>query len=163
MAAAWYSRVRQHRRSDVHTLQDVEGGEKCFMSLRAVKGAHDMDERMSSMGQVIDIAVLASAARDEAAGSLWSLSSADLNANVLRFAAGDGVPEHVNDEVDVIMLVVSGGALVTLDGRELPMGAGQLLALPKGARRAIRADRDGVVYVTIHRRRVGLMPARAQR
>lgn len=156
---------------DVHTLQDVEVGEKCFMSLRAAstKGKHKMDERMSrtsrtgQLGEVIDIAPLASAAGDEAAGPLWSLSSTDLNANVLRFSAGDGVPEHINNEVDVIMLVVSGGALVTLDGRALPIRGGQLLALPKGARRAIQAERDGVVYVTVHRRRVGLMPTRAQR
>lgn len=120
-----------------------------------------MDE---NMGQVVDLMALAHAADERgAAGPLWSLSSADLNANVLRFAAGDGVPEHVNNEVDVLLVVVDGAALVTLDGRELRMGGGQLVALPKGARRAIRADEGGVLYVTVHRRRTGLMPERTQR
>lgn len=112
---------------------------------------------------VVDLAALAvKAAEAGMAGPLWTLSSADLNANVLRFAAGDGVPEHVNSEVDVVMLVVSGAAVVTLDGQDLPVHGGQLVVLPKGARRAIRAEGGEVVYVTVHRRRTGLMPARKQ-
>ncbi|HLZ23517.1 MAG TPA: cupin domain-containing protein [Ktedonobacterales bacterium] len=119
-----------------------------------------MDEKT---GNVIDLAVLArEAAGSGLAGPLWSFSSADLNANVLRFAMGDGVPEHVNKEVDVIVLVVSGAAVVTLDGQDIAVRGGQMVVLPKGARRAIRAEGGDVVYVTVHRRRMGLMPARRQ-
>jgi len=117
-----------------------------------------MEERM---GLVIDIEGLANAAVNGGkAGPLWSFSSADLNANVLRFPAGDGVPEHVNSEVDVLMLVLSGEAVVTLGGREVKVHGGQLVVLPKGVRRAIRARSDEVLYVTVHRRRSGLMPTR---
>ncbi|MGH2515223.1 MAG: cupin domain-containing protein, partial [Ktedonobacterales bacterium] len=119
---------------------------------------HDMSE---NVGDVIDLAALAHAAvAREQSGPLWSHGGDDLNANVLRFAAGDGVPEHVNAELDVLMLVVSGAAVVTLDGREMLMKSGQLIVLPKGSRRAIRAQGGDVVYVTVHRRRTRLMPGR---
>ena len=115
-------------------------------------------------GQVVDMEALAGAAAEEGmAGPLWSVSTADLNANVLRFAAGDGVPEHVNTEVDVLMLVVRGEGALTLDGTELRVRGGQLVMLPKGTRRAIRAENEELVYVTVHRRRMGLMPKRAVR
>lgn len=114
-----------------------------------------------SLGQVVEVEALASkAAQSGVAGPLWSVSTSDLNANVLRFATGDGVPEHVNSEVDVLLLVIHGEGAVTLDGRELPVRGGQLVMLPKGARRAIRAVGDELVYVTVHRRRMGLMPRR---
>lgn len=120
------------------------------------------------VGQVIDLAALADEASAAGkAGALWSVSTADLNANVLRFAAGDGVPEHVNNEVDVLLVVVGGEGAVTLDGHELRVRAGQLMLVPKGARRAIRALGEELVeelvYVTAHRRRMGLMPRRSQR
>lgn len=116
------------------------------------------------VGHVIDVAALADeAAAAGKAGALWSVSTADLNANVLRFAADDGVPEHVNSEVDVLLLVIRGEGTVTLDGHELRVRAGQLMLVPKGARRAIRALGEELVYVTAHRRRMGLMPRRSQR
>ena len=86
----------------------------------------------------------------------------ELNLNVVRFAAGDGVPEHTNDEVDVIGVVLSGEGLVTIDGREERVGAGSLFYMPKGARRAIRAVEGELAYLTCHRRRMGLMPRRAR-
>lgn len=117
-----------------------------------------MDERTDL---IIDVATLAGEAAEAGiAGPLWSVSTADLNANVLRFVTGDGVPEHVNNEVDVLLLVIRGEGAVTLDGHELRMHGGQLMVLPKGARRAIRAVGDELVYVTAHRRRMGLMPRR---
>jgi quercetin dioxygenase-like cupin family protein len=40
---------------------------------------------------------------------IWTLpESNDLNANLVRFEAGGGVGEHINDEVDVIFVGVSG-------------------------------------------------------
>ena len=37
---------------------------------------------------------------------LWSLASADLNATLLAWGAGEATPEHVNDERDVLLVVL---------------------------------------------------------
>jgi hypothetical protein len=43
------------------------------------------------------------------AGVIWTLdASSDLNANLVRFGTAQGVGEHVNDEVEVIVVGVSG-------------------------------------------------------
>jgi hypothetical protein len=40
---------------------------------------------------------------------IWTLdASSDLNANLVRFGTAQGVGEHVNDEVEVIVVGVSG-------------------------------------------------------
>ena len=52
-------------------------------------------------------------------GVVWALGAGgDLNANLVRFSAGRGVGEHVNGEVDVIIVGVSGSGCVEVDGEE---------------------------------------------
>jgi quercetin dioxygenase-like cupin family protein len=92
-------------------------------------------------------------------GPAFSLSSADLNVNLLRFDAGRGIPEHINAEVDVLLVGVSGEGVLEIDGTEQPFSAGQLCLVPRGARRAIRSAGGPFAYLTCHRRRGGLMPA----
>ena len=64
-------------------------------------------------------------------GPLWGMQSDELNATLLEWPPGGGVAEHVNDELEVIMLVLAGSARVSL---------------------------DGVRYVSVHRRRGPLLP-----
>lgn len=114
--------------------------------------------------RVIALAALATQAAETARdGVLWSLASADLNANLVRFAQGDGVEPHVNDEVDVLGVVVAGAGALVLDGREEPLRPGDAFFIPKGARRAFRATTSELVYLTCHRRRPGLTVTRPQR
>lgn len=114
--------------------------------------------------RVTDLAAVARAAAERGGvGALWSLVTPELNLNVVRFAAGDGVAEHTNTEVDVVAVVLSGAGTVTIDGREEQVGAGHLFYMPKGSRRAIQAGEGELVYLTCHRRRMGLMPRRASR
>lgn len=114
--------------------------------------------------QVIDLTALATeASAGSAAGAVWSLASADLNLNLLHFAAGDGVEAHVNREVDVIGLVISGEGILELEDRQERLRPGLLFFIPKGARRAIRASSADFAYLSCHRRRAGLMPTRASR
>ena len=87
-------------------------------------------------------------------GVLWTLEgSGDLNANLVRFEAGGGVGEHVNDEVDVIILGISGTGFVEVDGREHPVSNGTMTFVPKGARRSTRSASGDFAYLTVHRRR----------
>ncbi len=99
------------------------------------------------------------------AGPVWSLATGDLNLNLVRLPPGDAIPGHVNAEVDVVYLVVAGSGSIQLgevetSGRQ--MAPGGLFMVPKGLHRAIRAGELGLVYLTCHRRRAGLMPRRAQ-
>jgi quercetin dioxygenase-like cupin family protein len=94
------------------------------------------------------------AAAEGLAGVIWALEeSGDLNANLVRFDAGGGVEEHVNDEVDVLFVGVAGSGTVRVDGEEHALSAGKLVFVPRGARRSTGASSDGFAYLTVHRRR----------
>jgi quercetin dioxygenase-like cupin family protein len=90
----------------------------------------------------------------EREGVIWSLgANSDLNANLIRLGAGQGVGEHVNGEVDVLFVGVSGAGLVDAGGREHTLNAGKLVFVPKGTRRSTRGTSEDFVYLTVHRRR----------
>lgn len=98
------------------------------------------------------------AAAAEAAGRqgvVWTLEGrGDLNSNLVRFGSGRGVGEHVNDEVDVVFVGVSGSGAVVAGGEKFTLEPGRLVFVPKGARRSTRSGSSGeFAYLTIHRRR----------
>jgi len=87
-------------------------------------------------------------------GVIWALdTSSDLNANLVRFGAGQGVEEHVNDEVEVIILGVSGSGIVPVNREEHALSAGILVFILKGARRSTVSASKDFAYLTVHRRR----------
>ena len=86
-------------------------------------------------------------------GSIWTLEgSPDLNANLVLFEAGGGVGEHVNDEVDVLIVGVSGSGSVSVGREEHAVSNGVMVFIPKGARRSTRATSESLAYLSIHRR-----------
>jgi mannose-6-phosphate isomerase-like protein (cupin superfamily) len=89
-------------------------------------------------------------------GPIWGAASADLNATLLEWPAGEGPPEHVNEERDVLYALVFGSAQLIVDGEPLELSAGEATIVEKGARRALVAGPDGVRYLTAHTRRGGL-------
>ena len=109
---------------------------------------------MADGGDRVDLAQLAASAAGCPGGVVWTLrASDDLNANLVRFGPGRGVGEHANDEVDVLLLGVSGSGAVVVDGEEHALEAGRLVFVPKGSRRSVRGTSEGFAYVTVHRRR----------
>jgi quercetin dioxygenase-like cupin family protein len=86
-------------------------------------------------------------------GPLWGLASTDLNATLLAWPSGHGVAEHVNAELDVLVVVLDGRGSAVIDGESHRLVAGSALLIPRGARRAITADDTGVRYLSVHRRR----------
>jgi quercetin dioxygenase-like cupin family protein len=87
-------------------------------------------------------------------GVIWALEgTGDLNANLVRFEAGGGVGEHVNEEVDVLFVGVAGSGSVRVDDEEHALLAGTLVFAPRSARRSTSASSDGFAYLTVHRRR----------
>jgi quercetin dioxygenase-like cupin family protein len=106
------------------------------------------------------------ASAGERTGVIWTLEgSADLNANLVRFETGGGVEEHLNDEVDVLIIGVSGTGTVHVDGKEHPVADGTMIFVPRGARRSTRASSEDFAYLSVHRRRgpmrIGGRPAGA--
>ena len=116
---------------------------------------HDRDEATAGVADLIGIATSGVAMQPA-----WSHQGADLNVNLVVFDAGDGVEEHVNREVDVLLVGVTGEGVVTIDGERHALAAGAALVVPKGARRGIRAVEHRFAYLTCHRRRAGLWPTR---
>ena len=94
------------------------------------------------------------ASTEERTGVVWSLQeSDDLNVNLVQFTEGEGVGEHVNDEVDVLLVGVSGSGEVRINGRLHRLSGETLILLPKGARRSTHGISADFAYLTIHRRR----------
>lgn len=91
-------------------------------------------------------------------GAVWSLPhEGDLDANVVALQPGDAVAEHVNDDVDVLVVGVAGRGVVTVDGVGLTLDSRAIVHVPKGTARAIvPAGPDRLVYLTIHRARTPL-------
>ena len=104
-------------------------------------------------GDSVNLGEIAASAYGRA-GVVWTLEgSSQLNANLVRFETGDGVGAHVNDEVDVIILGISGTGFVEVDGREHPVSNGTMTFVPKGVRRSTRSASGDFAYLTVHRRR----------
>lgn len=92
-------------------------------------------------------------------GLIWSGGSDDLNVNVLLFARGDGVSDHVNAEVDVLIVCLLGEGEVSIDGFSQQLAAGHTIVVAKGATRSTLSKSPRFAYLTCHRRRGGLQPA----
>lgn len=93
-------------------------------------------------------------------GPVWGAASADLNATLLEWPAGEGPAEHVNSDRDVLYVLLAGSATLTVDGESRELSAGEATIVAKGTRRALAAGPDGVRYLTAHVRRGGLEPKR---
>jgi quercetin dioxygenase-like cupin family protein len=86
-------------------------------------------------------------------GPLWGMAGADLNATLLSWPAGHVVAEHVNAELDVLLVVLEGRGSAFVDGDTHALEAGSALLVARGARRRIDAGDGGLRYLSIHRRR----------
>jgi mannose-6-phosphate isomerase-like protein (cupin superfamily) len=91
-------------------------------------------------------------------GPQWSYECEDLNLTLLLWENGKRIEPHVNSEVDVVVIGVEGTGLVTVDGATYEIHPGAALLIPKGCERAIECTSARFGYISIHRRRRGLMP-----
>jgi quercetin dioxygenase-like cupin family protein len=67
--------------------------------------------------------------------------------------------EHTTSELDVLLIVLEGSGVATVDEREHVLVVGSALLVEKGSSRAIRAGADGLRYLSVHRRRGPLQVA----
>jgi quercetin dioxygenase-like cupin family protein/hemerythrin-like domain-containing protein len=105
------------------------------------------------------LTALVNVAGNEGSGPVWGTASEELNATLLEWRAGEGPPEHVNEERDVLVVVLAGSATVRADGDEHELTVGDATIIAKGRRRKIEAGRQGVRYLSVHRRRAPLQIA----
>jgi len=87
-------------------------------------------------------------------GAVWSLPhGGDLDANLVRLDAGEGIGDHVNNDVDVLLFVQSGSGRLIIDGAATTLGADHLALIPRTTTRSIAAGPSGITYLSVHRRR----------
>lgn len=107
------------------------------------------------LGRVTEL--LGRAASDQV-GAVWNLADEgrQLDANIIRLAAGSQVERHVEPDLDVLLYVVAGDGQLHPDSGAEELAAGAVTWLPRGSGRALTAGADGLVYLTVHRRRQGM-------
>ena len=116
--------------------------------------AHLMDE-MDTRGPArrvaeVDLALVP----DDGRGAVWSLPhDGDLDANLVRLPPGQQIDQHVNNEVDVFVVVMEGDGDLLVDDREVRLAPGVAVLIPRGCGRTSRAGAGPLRYFTVHRRR----------
>jgi mannose-6-phosphate isomerase-like protein (cupin superfamily) len=93
-----------------------------------------------------------------AQGPAFSLQSPDLDSNFLRFDKGEGVPLHINAQVDVAGVVLEGEGFLQVDGQQQMLAEGDFFNIPKGTARKLRSAGGTFAYLSFHARRPCLMP-----
>jgi mannose-6-phosphate isomerase-like protein (cupin superfamily) len=92
-------------------------------------------------------------------GPQWGHECEDLDLTLLSWNQGVRIEAHVNAEVDGVLIGVEGSGIVTVDGQRYELRPGVALVIPKGCKRAIQSTAGRLSYLSVHRRRRGLMPA----
>ena len=122
-----------------------------------MKHHEHQDDASAGSSDVVTLADLALTASHD--GPAWSQTTDDLNVNLVVLRAGHSIAEHINREVDVLLVGIEGGGRVTIDGHASELSAGQLMIIPKGAARSISPHSARFAYLTCHKRRAGLWPS----
>lgn len=138
------------------TDQETGGDAACWAHL-----FEDDSVESADAGIVTDLFARAQAATGR--GPIWTNTSDDLNVNLLMFRAGEEIQEHVNTELDVLLVGIAGEGVISVNGEPHPLPPGRTMIVPKGARRGTRVMGERFAYLTCHRRRPGLMPTIGKR
>ncbi|MET7616832.1 hypothetical protein [Streptomyces sp. NPDC005408] len=110
------------------------------------------------VGVLADVEELLRDLPADRSGALWRLSGEgrQLDSNVIRMLPGTRVSGHVEPDLDVLLCVLGGSGRLEIDGGRRQLESGCVAWIPRGTRRGLLAHEDGLVYVTVHRRRPGL-------
>jgi quercetin dioxygenase-like cupin family protein len=103
-----------------------------------------------------EVAVLPDAGRAEK----WAIAGDDLNTTLVTWDPGKGVAPHRNDERDVLLVAVAGSGELVVDDQRIELQAPAAVLIPRGTTRAVVAGPSGLRYLSVHRRRSGLIQIR---
>ncbi|MFH8369808.1 cupin domain-containing protein [Streptomyces sp. NPDC018031] len=120
---------------------------------------HDDVERDAAPGVLARMTDLLRDLPPDRTGAVWRLDrpSRQLDANLVRLPAGAEVAASVESDLDVLLFVTDGSGRLETTGETQQLRPGAVVWLPRGSRRALAAGEEGLVYLTAHRRRPGLM------
>lgn len=116
----------------------------------------DQPRVLAELGELLDTGPSSS-------GVLFKLaeSGRQLDANVVRLAAGQHVDQHTEPDLDVLLIVLRGrGVLRAADSASCSLTEGTVLWLPRGSTRSITACEVPLSYLTAHVRRPGMQIGR---
>lgn len=105
---------------------------------------------------VLDTREAALAVSDpDVTGAAWRLEPAEreLDANLIALPPGESIAEHVGADVDVLLHVVAGTGTLRTEGEDVLLSPGEVVYLPRRARRAVLAGSNGLRYLSVHRRK----------
>ncbi|MFB7193430.1 cupin domain-containing protein [Streptomyces sp. NPDC056240] len=110
----------------------------------------------------VSLADVLRTADESRTGALWKLDGAarQLDANLVRLRPGTVVAEHVEPDLDVLLVVLEGDGVLRRAGEEEQLAPSALVFIARGERRSVTAGAAGLAYLTAHRRRPGLAIAR---
>jgi quercetin dioxygenase-like cupin family protein len=83
-------------------------------------------------------------------GVVWSASPTGLHVNLVVLEPNAAIPSHVNERLDVLLVVLSGSGTISLDGTEMPLIPHRGVQIPTGSPRSVEAGPAGIRYLTIH-------------
>jgi mannose-6-phosphate isomerase-like protein (cupin superfamily) len=89
-------------------------------------------------------------------GPLWGAATEDLNATLMEWPSGGGVPERTNHARDLLFVVVAGSGRVVVAGQSHTVSPGRAVLVEKGQTFAVEAGPVGLRYLSVHLRRPGL-------
>lgn len=107
----------------------------------------------------IPIGLLQLAAAARHSGAVHALTGAELNVNLVVLLAGTSAEAHVNDAVEVLIVVLAGTGYAEINDERHAMTVGDALVIPRGARRALGPTGARFAYLTCHQRRPPLAVA----
>jgi quercetin dioxygenase-like cupin family protein len=89
----------------------------------------------------------------------WSTGSEDLRSRLIVLEPGRSLPAHVNQEVDLVLVGITGLGRVRIDDQAYRLGPGQALQVPKGVARQLQSDGPESWRVLVVHRRTALSPS----
>ncbi|MEQ1822170.1 MAG: cupin domain-containing protein [Fimbriimonadaceae bacterium] len=90
--------------------------------------------------------------------AIWSIETEDLDVTLLSWDDCGGVAPHVNSEVDVVMIVLSGSGLVKVGDEQQNLDAGAIIVIPKSLKREVHCTSKRLTYLNVHKRRRKMQP-----
>lgn len=91
-------------------------------------------------------------------GPQWSHECEDLDMTLLSWEQGHRIELHTNNEVDVVLIGIEGSGIVTVDAAAHELRSGVAMLIPKGCLREVESTSARFSYLSVHKRRRGLMP-----
>jgi quercetin dioxygenase-like cupin family protein len=86
-------------------------------------------------------------------GVVWSVSPHGFHANLVVLPPGGIIERHLNDVVDVLLVVLAGSGAVTIEAETFDLAPGTAVLLPEGATRELAAGSVGLRYLSVHAER----------